>query len=185
MKKLFAAILCAALITLTAAGCGYSDPLEESKAQYETSATTVEKAEEKENINYADYEDTLEGLCKYFNELGYIQHKENNYTKMDASLIGAKEGRKYAVNKNLTIELYVYNTSNLDDTAKSIIDSVKKDGKFTILDLPSVTAYMSDNEKYLMIYTDNSIKKDNPDTEAANYKAREEVIEKFKGFYAQ
>ena len=102
---------------------------------------------------------------------------------MDASLIVAKEGRKYT-KKNIKIELYVYDTNNLNDTANQIIESVKNNGEFVILDLPAVKAYLSDNGKYLMIYSDDSIKKDNPNTEAANYKAREEVIEKFKSFYA-
>lgn len=182
MKKLFSALLCAALIVVTASGCGLSDPLEANKNQSETSATTAEQTDDTE-VNYTDYKDTLDGLCEYFNELGYIEHKEGSYTKMDASLIGAKEGRKYT-KKNIKIELYVYDTNNLNDTANQIIESVKNNGEFVILDLPAVKAYLSDNGKYLMIYSDDSIKKDNPNTEAANYKAREEVIEKFKSFYA-
>ena len=81
------------------------------------------------------------------------------------------------------IELYEYDLNNLNDTAKSVINSVKKDGSFVILDLPAVTAYLSDNGKYMMIYTDNSIDKKNPDENSDSYKHREQVIENFKEFH--
>ncbi len=104
---------------------------------------------------------------------------------MDSALIGAEKGRKYATTyngKNITVELYSYDTANLNDTAKSIIESVKNDGTFTILEFSPVKAYLSDNGKYLMVYSDASI--DESKTDDDNYTHREQVIEDFKAFYA-
>lgn len=189
MKKFLTAILCAGLIALTTAGCGYTDALaENSTTVQESTAATAD--ETKVEVKSDSYDDNLNGICEYFGAKEYISTKdgkidESAMTQMDASLIGAKEGKKFATTYNrnsITIELYEYDINNLNDKAKEIISSVEKDGAFTILELPEVKAYMSDSGKYLMIYTDASIDKTNPDTTADNYTHREEVINDFKSF---
>ena len=192
MKRFIAAILCAGLIAAVFAGCGYKDALsKENKATQATEATgSLATADEVDSKNFSD---DLEGLSNYFAKKGYITTKdgkidESTVTVMDASLVGAKEGKKYATSyggKAITIELYEYdltNLSKLNDTAKAVIESVKNSGEFTILDLPSVKAYLSDDEKYLLIYTDSSIDDEKPDENSDNYKHREEVIKNFKSF---
>lgn len=192
MKRFIAAILCVGLIAAVSAGCGYKDALsKDNKTTQATEATgSLATVDETENKNYSD---NLEGLSNYFADKGYITTKdgkidESTVTVMDASLIGAKEGKKYATGyggKAITIELYEYDVTNLNkinDTAKTVIESVKNTGEFTILDLPSVKAYLSNNGRYIMIYTDSSIDDANPDKESDNYKHREEVIKNFKSF---
>lgn len=192
MKRFIAAILCIGLIAAVSAGCGYKDALsKENKTTQATEATgSVATVDEVDAKNFSD---DLEGLSNYFAKKGYITTKdgkidESTVTVMDASLIGAKEGKKYATSyggKAITIELYEYdltNLSKLNDTAKTVIESVKNSGEFTILDLPSVKAYLSNNGRYIMVYTDASIDDANPDKESDNYKHREEVIKNFKSF---
>ncbi len=189
MKRFLTAILCAGLIAITATGCGYTDALaSNSSTTQDTTVATVDEA--KAEVKADSYDDSLSGLCNYFGAKGYITTKdgkvdESVMTKMDSSLIGAKEGKKFATtygSQAVTVELYEYDTKNLNDKAKEIIASVEEKGTFTILDLPEVKAYMSDSGKYLMIYTDASIDDSNPDKEADNYKHREEVIKEFKAF---
>ena len=192
MKRFIAAILCVGLIVAVSAGCGYKDALsKENKTTQATEATgSVATVDEVDAKNFSD---DLEGLSNYFAKKGYITTKdgkidESTVTVMDASLIGAKEGKKYATSyggKAITIELYEYdltNLSKLNDTAKTVIESVKNSGEFTILDLPSVKAYLSNNGRYIMVYTDASIDDANPDKESDNYKHREEVIKNFRKF---
>lgn len=192
MKRFIAAILCVGLIAAALAGCAYKDALsKENKATQATEATgSAATPSEAENKNYAD---NLEGLSSYFADKGYITTKdgkidESTVTVMDASLIGAKEGKKYATaygGKAITIELYEYDVNNpndLNDTAKAVVESVKNSGEFTILDLPSVKAYLSNNGRWMMIYTDASIDDEKPDENSDNYKHREEVINNFKSF---
>lgn len=187
MKKFFAALLCAGLIAVFAAGCGYSDALDSQVS--ETQATNSESSsnsEKKTEVKDSDFKDSLDGLCKYFDKLGYIEYKDDKTTVMDASLIGAKEGKKFTStynNKQVTIELYAYDIEKLNETANDVIASVKKDGTFSILELPPVKAYLSDNGKYLMVYTDAGIDDANPDKDSDNYKHREEVITNFKEFH--
>ena len=189
MKRFIAAILCVGLIAAVLTGCAYKDALsKENKATQATEATGSSATADEPKP--ADFKDNLEGLISYFTELEYLAMKdgkldESSVTVMDASLIGAKEGKKFITaygGKAITIELYEYDLKNLNDTAKTVIESVKNSGEFTILDLPSVKAYLSDDEKYLLIYTDSSIDDANPDKESDNYKHREEVIKNFKSF---
>ena len=67
-----------------------------------------------------------------------------------------------------------------DKTDGDVYKSVQETGKFTILDLPEVTAHISDNGKFMLIYTDKTI--DEAKTEADNYKKRQTVIDDFKAF---
>lgn len=184
MKKFIAAVLCAGLIAVSAAGCGYSDALDKATQATETTAdaTTATTAEDNAPLTDSSYEDDLEGLHDYFVALGYIA-KDTAATDMDAALIGAKQGKKYVVSSNVTIELYEYDTENLNDTAKEIIASVEKDGTFTILELAPVKAYLSDSGKYLMIYNDKSIDDKKPDTSSNAYVTRQNAIDDFKSFH--
>ena len=53
------------------------------------------------------------------------------------------------------MELYEYNTASLNDTAKEVLEAVKKDGKFDMMGT-MVDAVISDSGKYLMIYKDSA-----------------------------
>ena len=189
MKRFIAAILCVGLIAAVSTGCAYKDALSKESTTTQATEATGNVATVDE-IDAKNFSDNLQGLSEYFAKKGYITTKdgkidESTVTVMDASLIGAKEGKKYATSyggKAITIELYEYDVRNLNDTAKAVIESVKNSGEFTILDLPPVKAYLSNNGRYIMIYTDSSIDDANPDKESDNYKHREEVIKNFKSF---
>ncbi len=198
MKKIIAFLICLCLTAALFAGCGVEDALyAESKAKALETTAPATADEATDNVKAENFENSFDGLCKYFTEKLYIVAKKGdkpNETKMDTSLIGAKEGKKFATSyggKPITIELYSYDISNLNDTANEVINSVKTDGTFTIrseyqgseVEMPAVTAYISDNGQYLMIYTDASINSEKPDTESDNYKHREKVIEDFKSFH--
>ena len=190
MKRFIAAILCVGLIAAISTGCAYKDALSKDNTAATRATEATGNVATVDEIDAKNFSDNLQGLSEYFAKKEYITTKdgkidESTVTVMDASLIGAKEGKKYATaygGKAITIELYEYDLKNLNDTAKTVIESVKNSGEFTILDLPSVEAHLSDNEKYLMIYTDSSIDDANPDENSDNYKHREEVIKNFKSF---
>ena len=178
MKRILTAFLCACMIAITASGCGYTDALD--KASSNTEATQATEATGDDEIKSEDYKNDLEGLSDYFADKKYIavdkkgEIDKNYVTEMDASLIGAKSGKKYKYGA-ITVELYEF-----DKTDGNVYKSVKETGKFTILDLPEVTAHISDNGKFVLIYTDKTI--DEAKTEADNYKKRQTVIDDFKAF---
>ena len=190
MKRFIAAILCVGLIAAISTGCAYKDALSKDKTATTQATEATGSVATVDEIDAKNFSDNLQGLSEYFAKKEYITTKdgkidESTVTVMDASLIGAKEGKKYATSyggKAVTIELYEYDVKNLNDTAKAVVESVKNSGEFTILDLPPVKAYLSNNGRYIMIYTDASIDDANPDKESDNYKHREEVIKNFKSF---
>ena len=190
MKRFIAAILCVGLIAAISTGCAYKDALSKDKTATTQATEATGSVATVDEIDAKNFSDNLQGLSEYFAKKEYITTKdgkidESTVTVMDASLIGAKEGKKYATSyggKAVTIELYEYDVKNLNDTAKAVVESVKNSGEFTILDLPPVKAYLSNNGRYIMVYTDASIDDANPDKESDNYKHHEEVIKNFKSF---
>ena len=77
-------------------------------------------------------------------------------------------------NSQVTAEFYEYDLKNLNDEAKKTIESVKKDGKFELLGM-TTEATLSDNGKYLMVYTDNS-------GEELNKTRKSDVLKAFKEY---
>ncbi len=188
MRK-FLAIALAAVILAGFSGCsiGVGDVVsttsegqlvttDDLKKQEEASASEAEKKE----VTPADVSDDLDGLVQYLTARGAIAEGAVT-TNMQSSFIGAKTGKKYVFayegNNNISMELYEFDPENLNETANSVIDSVKSTGKFTIMDI-EVEAYLTEDAKYLMTYTD-SAKDDKEQTHAAH---KNEVIALFQTF---
>lgn len=183
MKKIISALLMASVIAISAAGCGYNDALEQaSKANQQTTSASQSASEQTSKEAEKVYKDSFDGLCSYMQDKGYYTDKAVK-TEMDASFIGAKQGIKYSISNNLAIELYEYDTTKLNDTAKEIVKEVKDSNSFTIIEgYPVNAAYLSDNGKYLMIYNDTNIDKNKPDKNSNEYKVRENAVKDFLAF---
>lgn len=183
MKKIISALLMASVIAISAAGCGYNDALEQaSKANQQTTSASQSASEQTSKEAEKVYKDSFDGLCSYMQDKGYYTDKAVK-TEMDASFIGAKKGVKYSISNNLAIELYEYDTTKLNDTAKEIVKEVKDSNSFTIIEgYPVNAAYLSDNGKYLMIYNDTKIDKNKPDKNSNEYKVRENAVKDFLAF---
>ncbi len=178
MKRIISALIAILMLIMCFAGC--ADAMDMQNATSATSATeesTTEKEATPDTANKS-YENSYKGLVEYFKDKGYITiaEKDANVTKMDAALIGAKEGNRYKMSYNnaeILIELYYY-----ENTDNQFVKSVEEKGAFQIGELDPVTAYLADGGKYLMIYTDRS----NPAEDSENGKRQAEVIEAFKAF---
>lgn len=161
MKKVFLfAVITTLLLSFTA--CSANDPtLKTSSAPAASSSSSSQSVSSAVSstapvVDGSNLEDNLTGLETYLTSNKVIQGTPE---KMAAEFIGAKNGAKYKYSyegkDNVAVEVYEYDTSALNATAIKTIDSVKKSGKFTIMD-HVVEAVMSDNGKYLMIYTDSA-----------------------------
>jgi predicted small lipoprotein YifL len=168
MKKVFLfAVMAAMLLSFTA--CGANDPTfntssssssASQSASSQSGSSAVSSSSTSSTLDMGRVEDNLKGLEEYLISAGVVQ---GTPTDMAAEFIGAKSGAKYSYTyegKNVIVELYEFEPSNLNETAKKTIDSVKKNGKFTILN-QEVPAVLSDSEKYLMIYTDKATEQKN------------------------
>lgn len=174
MKKIFALLLVAVMM-LSFTAC-MSPASRAPKIQEVTDPATTDE------IKVADYEDSLEGLCEYFADMGYVydlpEATDDEMTDpvvMKADMIGATKGYKFTYNydgETVVLELYSYT-----DTNNEYYKQAKSEGKITVteaLEEGTVDVVLSDNGKYLMIYNDAA---ENAEREAA-------IVKAFKDFYA-
>ena len=160
MKKIILAVLCA-LTVFSLSGCFASG----NKLENLDTAQAVDM----DSISQADYKNDLDGLVGYLKALQYLP-KDTQPVDMLAEVIGAKKGYRYifTVNGSQTVtELYEFDTAALDANAQRVIGEIKENGSFHLFNKEGVdtdttyTAYLSDNGKYMMLYTDNSSNNDN------------------------
>lgn len=203
MKKIIPFVICAAMaISLTGCATQSGPQLESVQAtasQTDTSSQdsntsqtddTSKEASTAKEINAADYDNNLDGLEKYFVDMGYIPEKSKP-TPMMYGVIGAIDGDRYNFIVNSTaiyLELYEYNPDDLKNEKSEnykegnrVIKEVKDNGKFYVFDNNggdnvAYEATISDNGKYLMIYTDNS-------TDAGNVQRKADVKKALKEFH--
>lgn len=183
MKRFFVAIIACLALCVSFAGCGTYDPLSDTSATLTTGASDSTSAEadatQPASRDAKEYKNNLAGLRDYMNDLGYISYdKKTGSQKMQAELIGAAKGYRYTKDA-VTVELYAYNTKELNSTAEEVTESVKSKGSFNLYE-QEITAYLSDNSRYLMIYTDPAVAKD--DTSSDAYKTMKKAIKAFKSF---
>ncbi|MGN0478000.1 MAG: hypothetical protein ACI4GO_01060 [Hominenteromicrobium sp.] len=155
IKKLLAAVLAAALcLSLTA--CAQSTT---SVSTLETSSAVSEGETAPADKDPSGYDSDIQGLCKYFEDNGLTAGEK---VQMSYDVIGALNGYKYAYrynDSNVQLELYEFPTEEIPETAQGVLDSLRADGTFTILD-NTVPGYLSENGRFLMIYTDSKSEKD-------------------------
>ena len=178
MKRIILTLLAILLIAAFAVGCGVEDPLNPNK----TVADDDSGEQTDQTANDANYDDSIEGIYNYMLDLGLIN--KSDPTAMAADLIGAEEGNKYSYRLNgtqVTVELYSYDTENLNDTAKEILDSLKATGSFEILDLGEVKAVLSDSGKYLLVYSDKAFDSNKPNEK--NIERYDRFVAEFKKFH--
>lgn len=157
MKKNFSkiiALVVAIIAVLSITGCGMQP-------------ATVPNENKVKISEFGDKATGVEAICKTLKEKEYIPN--DNCTKTSADLIGAKLGyRMDGVSVNgskFSVEIYEFEDTN-SELAKSTINSVKENGSFSLFGRTVSYAYMSDNNKYLLIYPDEkSVSDKEKDTE--------------------
>ena len=144
MKKTKILLLLIA-IPLILVGCGEGDV---GSPQNDTSDSQV-------LIDQNKYEDSLNGLESYLKDMDLISGQS---TQMLSEVINAKSGVKYTFkynNSNVTVELYEFENVNED-----VVNQVSTKGTLSIFD-KEIPATVSDNGRFLLIYSDKSNNKQN------------------------
>ena len=188
MKRIIAAFAACIIIASLFVSC--SDPLsssnssetESSKTSSSTSSKTSSKAKETKT-----YSDSFESLETYMEDQGFLTDdiiKKANDTKLPKvdgvdykygyEYIGAETGKKYT-NNGVVIELYAFKEGKKNE----FIDSVKNNGTFTLFDA-EVKAYLTSDDKYMMVYSDKNVK--DGDTESEAYKTMQTAVKAFEAF---
>ena len=167
MKKRIACLAAAGLLALTLTGCGVQA---EQLETLEAPSSGIEQT----TASPQDFEDNLEGLCKYMeaNQAVVGERVEMSYKE-----IGAIGGFRYRFKFNgstVQAEFYEFDLDNLNDKAQECLDSTREKGSFPLLgnDVPATLS-----GKYMMIYTDAS-------KEQANTEKRDEAVDLLAAFHA-
>ncbi|MBQ9674292.1 MAG: hypothetical protein IJV39_06675 [Ruminococcus sp.] len=175
MKKFLALIISAIVLTVNLAGCGTAVQLNQSVEDYKFKEPISSLVKAFKDKKYIEDKSTVVEMTPVTQENNKGDEKEyGGYLE-----IGAVEGYRFTTTYNestINLELYRYNTDKLDSTAKNIINSVKKDGKFKLENSSdAVDAYLSKDETFLMIYQDNS-------TDEKNTNRKKKVISFFEDY---
>lgn len=166
MNKKFSkviALLVAIIAVLSITGCGMQP-------------ATVPTENKVKISEFGDKATGVEAICKTLKEKEYVPN--DDCIKTSADLIGAKSGyRMEGVTVNgsqFSVEVYEYEDTT-SDIAKNVISSVKENGTFDLFGRTVSYAYMSDNDKYLLIYPDEkSISDEEKNSE--NVTRKDEVL---------
>lgn len=183
MLKKAACLISAVLLAVSLSACGsttqalptLSVPGEESTAST-ASGEETSSAVETEPVKMEDCENNLDGLCTYLEGNNAVTGERH---EMSYQEIGATGGYRYRFTFNkqtVQVEVYAFDLDNLNEKGQACVSSVKEKGFFTMLD-NEVPAVLSDNGRYMMIYTDAG------DDEVSTTQ-KETVLQLFKGFYA-
>ncbi len=172
MKKsvifIFAIVICFILSACGAGDVGSAEYMAEKQKISEASSATESEPE-------PIWTNDFTGLTECFEWHSYVLKDTKSQTL--AGVIGADEGVRYKAQvgkSNFYVELYSYDPNNLNDKASSIINEIQQTGQFTMMDY-SVSAVMSNNNKYMMIYSDTS-------NDELNLNTKQEVIDTFVTF---
>ncbi len=136
-------------------------------------------------VQISKFENTSSGIqaiCKTLKDKEYVG---DDCVEMYATAIGAEKGYRF---DNLKVNgsvfaMEIYEFKDTENTlAKTVINSVKKDGSFDMYGRTVQYCHMSDNGKYLLIYPDTkSLSNKGDDVEnATKLKEVLEIINKAK-----
>ncbi len=161
MKKIISVLL-ALLMMFSLAACKVDTGA--GSGMEETTSTV--------SVNPADYTQDLSGLASCLQAAGYIA---GDPTEMEASFIGAANGRRYTFEFNkspVIVEMYEYDEAAVAEN--DVLKSVDETGKFAILDKEVEAIHVG---RFLFIYSDASDKEENT-------ARRDEVVALFSAFAA-
>lgn len=184
MKRVLIAALAVFVIALSFASCydpdaGIKDKSKIASTTSAENATTKATEAKAKKVSDSKYSDTYEGLRDYMKAWGYIKtDDQNNILKMQADKIGAEKGYKYT-DGDTRVELYSFNFTKDNSTRDKVIESVKNNGTFVLYG-ETIPAYLSDNGKYLMVYSNAAANDKNSDA----YKTKQNAVKAFKSFKA-
>ena len=84
MKKLFLIVMACALSFTALTGCGAGDvggPGYQSSSQAAENQSQAAETSSQANLDPDDYEANLDGLCKYFEDKGFVNKESKGYVR--------------------------------------------------------------------------------------------------------
>lgn len=177
--KKWVAVALAVILCLSMTACAFGTQNSTATETLETSAVSEDGETTVEDKDPANYEDDIQGLCQYLEDCALTAGER---VQMSYDVIGAVNGYKYTYqynSSNIQLEVYEFPTEEISEIAQQVIDSVRENGSFEILD-NTVPATISADGRYMLIYTDTKAEK-----EELNKKHKEHVMTCFEAFTAE
>lgn len=178
MKKIISLIMVCTLSAVILAGCNDSSGANTGNTG-SADLTATNSGTDVQSVSASDYEKTFEGFVKYMDDSGFVKGDGADLT---ASAIGAAKGKRYIISGTYkySIELYEYEDQS-SELAQKTITNARTDHSFHLMDsTESATvntyALVTEDGKFLMLFTDSSSNDEPSDKKAAAAKA----VENFK-----
>lgn len=176
--KKWIAVLLAMVLCLSLTACAGNQTT--ASAKLEVSQAAAEGEETAETVkDPAGYDKDIQGLCKYLEDCGVTAGER---VQMEYDVIGAENGYKYVYSYNdssVQLEVYEYAAEGLSAAAQTVVDSVKANGSFELLD-KQIPAQISADGRFMLIYTDDRAEKKDQ-----NKAHKEHVVACFEAFTAE
>lgn len=177
MKKIWIlAAAAVAAVSLSACGAGDVGGSAPKNTASQTSSGAP-SAPASPSVTESSVPNSLAGLQKYLVANAGVTGSADT---MRADMIGAKKGVRYKYGRNgkdnITLELYEYDPSSLNQEAQTVASGAKSSGSFALLGQTVGGATLSKNGRYLMIYKDTVTGDTNKDYAASTKK----LFENFK-----
>lgn len=161
MKKFISIIAAAAVAAVVITGCTGDAGTSASSAATDSSAESAGQTMTGDGTKSPEsYDNTFDGFVQYMTDNGVVAGEGEELT---AAAIGAQTGKRFTVSSGVskhTVELYEFTDQTSEMAAKTIANA-RADGSFHLFDsTENVTKYtlaaVSEDGRFLMLYTDNS-----------------------------
>lgn len=150
MKKLLAILLLIMVVVSVSACTIGTDGTKLGTDANATEATEAPKAD------ITKFEDNLDGMVKYLQELELISKKDADKTVTQADLIGAKSGVRFKLDSANFVEFYEFDTTATPDEAQKVIDAFSNNEIYKVLGIEDVKGVVSGSGKLVMLYPASS-----------------------------
>lgn len=165
MKKFLTFILLSAIFVFCLSACGAGDVGDKSYMENQSAASQVNSqassSQTQDDTTEMEKKPGIDALADYFMAQGLI--KEDSKVEVAPQVIGAEKGCRYTAqvgSSTFNIEFYEFDINKLSETAEKNLVSIRETGQFEILNT-KVSAVISSNGKYVMVYGDTSQSEDN------------------------
>lgn len=103
-------------------------------------------------VDITKYDKDFDGMLQYLEDMELLSDKKGDKTEMLAEVIGAKQGVRYKLDSTNFVEFYEFDTENLSDDAKALIDGIADGGTYKVLSLEDMKGEISGTKKFVMLY---------------------------------
>ena len=174
MKRIASILIVLALSALMLTGCSDTADETDNGGMGSADITAANSDTDTTTVSPDDYEKTFEGFIQYMTDGKFIKGEGTDLT---ASAIGAKQGKRFVMSgtSKYSVELYEYEDQT-SEIAQKTIANARGDHSFHLMDstesaTANTYAAVTEDGRFLMLYTDGSTNNNPTDKKIFAYNA--------------